>query len=354
MNKKIIRLGLVIFILGVMVTGYGGLCKKDDDDDVVTGSSGVTIAAPSNLVAAPVAPVASFQIDLSWTDNAVNEDNFKIERKTGAAGVYAEIEKIPGNSPSYTSYSDTGLVADTTYYYRVRAYNLDGRHSMYSNEASATAADVPNSLTFVQQPTTANIWANIAPAVTIEVKDQNNNVVASVGVSVTTTTLLNGTTTQVSNASGIATFNNLNITTIGYYALTATYLAITQLSGDFGITAEALDHYTIVPVSGSVVTGTQQTGTLTGRDIYEKLTISASQTTLLTMGQNDVAGSPQITYYTDGTYTTSTTTYTLPAYTTTITIYFIAGHDGIPIDTAQITATDGVKVGQSSNIDITN
>jgi uncharacterized protein len=86
--------------------------------------------APSSLSAAAV---SDSQIDLSWTDNASDEQGFKIERKTGA-GSYSEIDQVGIN---VTSYSDTGLSASTTYTYRVRAYNTAG-NSSYSNEASET------------------------------------------------------------------------------------------------------------------------------------------------------------------------------------------------------------------------
>ncbi len=49
-------------------------------------------------------------------------------------GTYTEIKTL---STNITSYSDTGLNPDTTYYYRIRAYNSFG-HSDYSNEANAT------------------------------------------------------------------------------------------------------------------------------------------------------------------------------------------------------------------------
>jgi hypothetical protein len=87
--------------------------------------------APSGLTATSV---ATDQINLTWTDNATNETGFKIERKTGAGGTYAQIATI---GASITTYSNTDLTPGTSYFYRVRATNAGG-DSAYSNEASAT------------------------------------------------------------------------------------------------------------------------------------------------------------------------------------------------------------------------
>ena len=88
-------------------------------------------AAPSALTATAV---SSTRIDLSWIDKSGDEDQFRIERKTGAAGTYAQIATVGANT---TGYSDITLVAGTTYYYRVRAWNASG-DSAYSNEAWTT------------------------------------------------------------------------------------------------------------------------------------------------------------------------------------------------------------------------
>ncbi len=87
--------------------------------------------APTNLTAAPVSSVG---INLAWTDNSTLETGFKIERKTGVSGSWSQIGTVGAN---VTTYSSTGLTQHTTYYYRVRAYNVDV-NSAYSNEANAT------------------------------------------------------------------------------------------------------------------------------------------------------------------------------------------------------------------------
>ena len=89
--------------------------------------------APSNLQATVV---SSTQINLTWTDNSSNEDGFKVERKTGAAGTYAVVKTT---SAGVTTYSDTGLTAGTAYYYRIYSYNSAG-NSGYSSEANGTTS----------------------------------------------------------------------------------------------------------------------------------------------------------------------------------------------------------------------
>jgi phosphodiesterase/alkaline phosphatase D-like protein len=93
-------------------------------------------AAPGGLKATAV---SNTRINLVWTDNSSAEQGFKIEVKIGASGVYTRIATVGANA---TTYASTGLEANTQYFYRVRAYNVDG-HSGYSNEASATTLPNP-------------------------------------------------------------------------------------------------------------------------------------------------------------------------------------------------------------------
>ena len=108
------------------------------DSDYSNTASAVTQAAPA-LPAAPTNLVATAvsksQINLTWTDNASNETGFSIERCKGATCTnFSQIATVGAN---VTSYANTRLTANTTYRYRVRAYNASG-NSAYSNIAAAT------------------------------------------------------------------------------------------------------------------------------------------------------------------------------------------------------------------------
>jgi hypothetical protein len=87
-------------------------------------------AAPSGLTATAVSQT---QINLTWTDNSSNETNFVVARATTSGGPYTDIATLAANT---TSFSNTGLTANTTYYYVVRATNASGS-SANSNQASA-------------------------------------------------------------------------------------------------------------------------------------------------------------------------------------------------------------------------
>ena len=102
----------------------------------VIGGTSNPPTAPSNLVATTA---GTDQINLTWDDNASNEDGFKIERKEGT-GSFVEITTV---GVDVTDYADSGLADGTTFTYRVRAYNADG-NSNYSNESSATTDALPN------------------------------------------------------------------------------------------------------------------------------------------------------------------------------------------------------------------
>lgn len=76
-------------------------------------------------------------LTLTWTDHATNETGFRLERRKIPGGVFQVIEdNLPVNT---TSYTDHGLEPETTYEYRLVAFNLAG----FSAEAVTTVETLP-------------------------------------------------------------------------------------------------------------------------------------------------------------------------------------------------------------------
>lgn len=94
------------------------------------------LLAPSSLSAT----ASAFDtIDLSWTDNSGGETGFKIERSLTSGSGFSQIDTVAANT---TTYEDSGLTAETTYYYRVRAYDADENSSYSSEDSDTTPAEV--------------------------------------------------------------------------------------------------------------------------------------------------------------------------------------------------------------------
>lgn len=82
------------------------------------------------------------QLTVTWGDASSNEDGFKIERKTGTTGTFAQIGTAAVNT---TTYLNSNIPDGMTYCYRVRAYNAAG-DSAFSNEACGSTPIVPFAL----------------------------------------------------------------------------------------------------------------------------------------------------------------------------------------------------------------
>jgi peptidyl-Asp metalloendopeptidase len=91
--------------------------------------------APST---ASATALAHDRIALQWADRSSDEQGFVIERAVGG-GSFSQRATVGAN---VTSFTDTGLIASTTYHYRIRAYNGAGS-SAFSNVASATTPQAP-------------------------------------------------------------------------------------------------------------------------------------------------------------------------------------------------------------------
>jgi hypothetical protein len=127
-----------------------------------SGQAKVKPDAPSGLLASPF---SVSQINLSWTDNSINETGFAIERRR-AGGTFSQITTV---GAGVQVYNDTGLEDYTQYFYRVRAVNNWG-NSAYTTEANATTP-----LAAPRPPLNVNAWAVSTSLVKLAWDDASHN-----------------------------------------------------------------------------------------------------------------------------------------------------------------------------------
>jgi hypothetical protein len=127
------RIGAAAALAAALLMGCGGGGGGSKSKLVGGGSTGggTTAAAPSSLAATAISASA---IDLSWVDNASDEDGFRVERRNSRLSPWSVIGQAAADA---VAFSDTGLASGVTYTYRVTAFK--GSNDLgTSNEASAT------------------------------------------------------------------------------------------------------------------------------------------------------------------------------------------------------------------------
>lgn len=115
-------------------SGSGTYLNLSQATAVNASTSGQTVqppAPPSNLAAVAQSPTT---VELSWSDASSNESSFRIERRAPTESQFREIANVSAN---VTTYTDSSVLAATTYAYRVRARNQDG-DSPYTAEVQVT------------------------------------------------------------------------------------------------------------------------------------------------------------------------------------------------------------------------
>lgn len=120
----------------VLARNLGGVSVYSNE------ASGSTLPDPPGLAPTGLTAtaVSSRQIDLAWQDANTNETGFKVERKI-AGGQFEVVRILIG--ADITSFSDTGLQPETTYVYRVRAFNVTSDGPPSNEATAATPPDPP-------------------------------------------------------------------------------------------------------------------------------------------------------------------------------------------------------------------
>lgn len=111
-------------------------------------------AFPTGLTATAL---SANSIKLDWTDTATNKTGVRILRSTSLNGTYVVVATLGANA---VTFNDTGLSANTEYFYKVETFNNFG--AKQSNTANATTtgvvinpANAPTNLTITSQTVTA-------------------------------------------------------------------------------------------------------------------------------------------------------------------------------------------------------
>jgi YD repeat-containing protein len=231
--------------------------------------------APSGLTATAA---STTQINLAWTDNSSNETGFKIERKTGAGGTYAEVTTV---GAGVTSYSNTGLASNTQYFYRVRATNTGG-DSAYSNEASAATANQPPTVSLTAPASGSSYTAPATVTLTATASDADGGVAkvefyqGAVKLGEDTTSPYSYTWSNVPAGSHSLTARAIDVngvqTTSAAASITVALPTVTVTATDAGASEQGPDAgtFTFTRAGASGLTGTPLTvyftpgGTATG------------------------------------------------------------------------------------------
>src|SRR4030042_595233 len=173
------------------------------------------VTAPSNLAATAI---SSSQINLSWTDSstkATQEDGCEIERAPTATGTWTKIAEV---GTDVRSYSNTGLNASTTYYYRVRSKKIKNKatteYSAYSNTASATT---PSGTTLPSAPSSLSATAASSSQINLTWADNSSN---ETGFKIDRATSSTGPWSQIATVgANVTSYQNTGLTasTTYYY-----------------------------------------------------------------------------------------------------------------------------------------
>jgi hypothetical protein len=226
----------------VTVSSSAGTSAPSSPESATTMASGADLAAGTNFTATAASP---FAINLSWTDNVGDTDNWLLERSTNGI-LFSIIAVVPGTSSAggTVTYTDTPLSPSTTYYYRVRDSDGNGDYSNYTSIVSATTQARPANTPLEATNLTATV--NSATGTTLTWTDTNNGTASYL---IYTAPYSSGTPTftQVGQTAVGATSYNLTTTAETFYYVE---IRASNSAGDSGYTP-MIDVRSASPGTGS-------------------------------------------------------------------------------------------------------
>jgi hypothetical protein len=193
-------------------------------DDIAAGQNGVTlilsIPAGFEFNDGQVPDITGLAGDITALGRTISSSNITVTFTTdGLADVTDNITIGAVTAIQVRPTHGTPLATGNITRHADSTSNINGIDATTNFGTLTEVVGAIDSLTIIQQPTDTMVNANITPAVTVRATDQFTNNVSGQNIAVALqagTGALTGTSPQVTNANGIATFGDLKINTTGF------------------------------------------------------------------------------------------------------------------------------------------
>ncbi len=212
-------------------------------DDIILDTT-----PPAQVQDVVVTTISSSELGISWTDNTEETDlqHYNVYRSTTGGGPYDFVA-----SPITSSYTDTGLAASTTYYYRITAMDEAGNEGVLSVEALGTTEAAGNvmhiaSIDMSTARIKSNGWYTYATA-TVTVVDASGSWVENATVSGQWSSATFDSDSNTTDGSGIVSLNSdtVKVRRSTEFIFTVTDVSLSGWSYDPMANVETSDSITI-------------------------------------------------------------------------------------------------------------
>jgi mono/diheme cytochrome c family protein len=244
-------------------------------------------SAPSNLVGVAL---SSSSILLTWVLPVQNVNSVRVERSLAFGGAYSLVATIGASS----TYTDTNLVAGTSYYYRVSVSNSAGT-SGYSNIVNVTlGAAAPAAPTSISGSAASSSQINLT-----WVDNSNNETGFKIEQASSNAGPFNLVATTAANATGY-TVSGLNSSTTYYFRVKATnsvgdsvattYIGITTLASGAAVPSSPTNlSATAVSSTQINLSWTDTSASETGFKVERATSQNGAYSVVATLGANVVS-----------------------------------------------------------------
>ncbi len=261
------------------------------------GAAQAAPTAPTNLTATMA---SSRQINLAWQDKATTEVNYYVERSPNGSSSWTVVATLSANT---TSYQNTGLTQNTTYYYRVRCKDAT-TYSSYSNTANAKTATLTAPIGLAAAVVSASAisisWTdNTAYETQYSIERAATSggpysVIGTVATNVTTTTnggRVVGTAyyyrVRAYDSTNYSSYSNVGNQTIRTITASTGANGAIAPSGTVGVANGSTKVFTMTPNSGyKIATVTVNGGAVATNPTYTFSNVTSNQTISATFSLN--------------------------------------------------------------------